>query len=630
MPTEKATWTVPHHLALPQAGFHFKMDTKPQGIRVEDCEIHVCNILDGPNDCQQAWTPPKADATAFRLGVDSDDFDAVVACYADLSAEITHVFTAYAGVSPGVTSGAMLIEVADLKVLGGIRIDLNPDYFPPHCLPMASFVIKKPYAEDALSDTYNPSDESSAKFKPYGPVGYPTSAQCFQTHDYKKSRTTIGYETIGQEGDPPADHDLITVRRRLPAIWTGLWDSYAFHSTWFVSGVQRWRYTIFNSVIGQPPARPSVDAFAALCTPDDSAYAGTFWDLSMTADDDPLWRPQGELVNVPGGWGPEYSQLFVQDPTAYRNNAPNWWINTIRQQHVQKTHQWQFADGKMEQKWSGLHTITNMASDRFFVNRIEYLGFQNFNKMHAERWSSQSYGFADGGPYTRSRPAYESVDPKLGLAIYFDYRSDQGPFTGAVPNPEDDAPLLWMQSVGTDLGRYGGGLFFWKDPCIVDLKFRIYYDKERRYAGGGYFEGGSQANPYVAFTNPEYTENEDIFGNVAENPGSWFSWYPYYIGIAPSPAVAVWITYAKHDGSQFADWVDPDFLQKLEILVTSYHTTGHSSSQRTDLLTAGPITMTGEPDLPGPHYHVLPWLFGGTCLTVTGPTDLKWIRIYDA
>ena len=65
---------LPQHHAVPRHGFSFNVNTLPPEWEWGQCSILACGI-DGPNSCQEYYTPASYVSSQFTISYTCDDYD---------------------------------------------------------------------------------------------------------------------------------------------------------------------------------------------------------------------------------------------------------------------------------------------------------------------------------------------------------------------------------------------------------------------------------------------------------------------------------------------------------------------------------------------------------------------------
>lgn len=552
---------------IPRGGFSFTVNTRPDGWVFEQCTVQACGV-DGPNDCQVAWTPDGFNPTQFVLTVSSSPFTVDIPLYDKIDVRPVHLLmTEKAPLLPDAPlSNDQLITVADATMPSGTRIRRNPDYGCAAFLPVEPIWVLWNYGagRDLETITYDATTTERFVFTPRQYRGFGQFYSCYQSNGYGPA-PVITYDTIGELGHP--DEHEVVVRRRLGM--KGLYpfyDSYENVSRTWRYGVNptgsflqiTFNYFVYNSDFGF--GNVSQASTKPLFEPDLSGLTDKFWDIDPATHSDPNWVANLPNWETTGTGGLRDEAIFGEGPASnptfnlQKNGA--WWTGARVQKHVSQRYSLEFADGVLKSKFSAEHNEQKMWDSRFFIRRIEFIGVENFESVYLIEDLATRNIF--GSPVR----VFRSYDPtfqyytsqQIIKTLYSPDFNGVNPATYPAPDLFVEIPAYLTQRIDTWLSPRGGQGWINRTDlpgCNCDLRWKIYYDSTPAPA----------AIEYDGETGPD--------GQPKMNPGTWEGEVtkPNINLLRTPPVLTVGGTIAEYREDHHPDpdleWDDPAYGLKL-------------------------------------------------------------------
>lgn len=533
--TDAIVWTQPHYSVQPRKGGDQELTTIPDDITQAVCCLDVC-AKDGPNDCQDRFTPENWDATAFTMELRSSHYKVALDCYDSIDIDLTMFYLqimAQECIPP--TSDQQLAQIPSLRSADGFEWVSNPLFNSSmKRIPIERVIYRLP---NPLPGDYDPVKYSEVPFKPNRGFG---TCSCWQFETYPDKCTTanlkINYETIGKKGKPD-DHDMIRFRVRMPNRYSendpnpqlrypaGSWRRplyNAYHdSGWVWSGLRNVRSATFyndqlqNYVVGSrfglDPINVDQSAVVPFSGVNDHYYQGKFWDRDIPFGTDPN-RVQSldDLLFEVGGNDAAYYDSTTEDIkyTFDYRGVNGWTTGTRWQDYSLGSNFWEFCNTRMRSGWFGNHERSAMYDHRYAIQRVEYDGWENFDNISFIQDTSE-YDIRTG--FRRTFSTYSSNPPKIQPQFSFNSRIVNAPTAQDNQNFIDNVNRI----LGTPIGTWGfqSPRFTGMVP-IVDFKFKVSYvdlGKVPKFSVRNNFPTGPD-DQFFEFQTTEYSACQTLLG----------------------------------------------------------------------------------------------------------------------
>ena len=488
---------VPLHRTVWKGQTTFEQNVLPNDYVWAQCQVAVCNTLDGPNNCQASYTPRPYPAEKFKMAAKGWDFTVDVVAYQFLAADCVWVYGSVDCWVGGVADEAeplMILIDRSPALFGydppGKEWVINPAYFPPTWEPVPPNVVTGKVVEDSLSGTYNGTGGLET-FKP-GYSWYPRY-NCYQREYYGESNS-VSYVTRGESPTPaPEDEVIVTIRRIVSPIdpdTMPYYDSYTLRDApmdgsvvsykWNVGYIRTYSYAVFSSAL--PPSSPGIWTYQRLlkdCSePMIGRMVGKFWRPLASGETPPEnWVQYNELI--PGGYPKNRFTPYIVpsvwpdpplDPPQVKWRADGYTplVGQIFRDEINTSHSWRFGDGSMFQSWHGSHYHEAIANTRLDLDYCELLSYSKVAVYPAKDATFYPTGSS------RTVRAYRSNDPKCFMQYLMYLEVPAFPIPDPAPTPEDYPILGTRVPVPVVYAQGSNGSYSLGSPShIVDATYKL-------------------------------------------------------------------------------------------------------------------------------------------------------------